>query len=55
MTATPHTNTDVILVALAKLLGTRTDIRDAFLADQTPAIREQYWADVTEAQTRIGL
>lgn len=52
---TTDRDTDTILAALAKLLSDRTDIRDAFLADQTPALREQYWADITEAQARIGL
>ncbi|MFI7455509.1 recombinase family protein [Nonomuraea sp. NPDC049714] len=52
---TPDPHSDVILVALAKAFDRNTAMRDAFLADQTPAMREQYWSEVADAQARIHL
>jgi hypothetical protein len=47
----PHS--DAIVVALADAFRRNAAMGEAFLADQTPAMREQYWNEVADAQERI--
>jgi hypothetical protein len=44
---------DTVLCSLARLLE-RTGLYDAFMADQTPAERETYWASLTDARERLA-
>lgn len=46
---------DVILVHLARMMSRNVPMRDAFLADQTPAFRDAYWAEVDAAHERLGI
>ncbi|MEV4222291.1 recombinase family protein [Nonomuraea sp. NPDC049725] len=49
----PDPDSDVVLVALADAFGRNVPMRDAFLDDQAPAMREQYWSEVADANERI--
>jgi hypothetical protein len=47
----PHS--DAIVVAMANAFRRNTAMGEAFLADQTPAMRERYQSEVADAQERI--
>jgi hypothetical protein len=47
----PHS--DAIVVAMAEAFRRNTAMGEAFLADQTPAMRERYRNEVADAQERI--
>jgi transposase-like protein len=47
----PHS--DAIVVAMAEAFRRNTAMGEAFLADQTPAMRERYRSEVADAQERI--
>lgn len=46
---------DVLLVALSRLLERNVPMRDEFLRETTPEIRDSYHVEVQEAKARLGI
>jgi hypothetical protein len=48
--------TAVIIVAMHQMLSRNIpELRDRFLADQTPEIKDGYWLELADARELLGL
>jgi hypothetical protein len=48
--------TAAIIVAMHQMLSRNIpELRDRFLADQTPEIRDGYWCELADARELLGL